>query len=219
MAGIMIINYHGWRHLRYPCVMDSYCSPSSIGFVVGFALAVAACTPQCVFAAENLRDLTAPTEIQGVPCQGRVKYFENGRIQVCTLARDHTILDQPLPAGTQVFFSADGRLREFLLGREAVVYGQLWPAYSRLWTVDKLGQIRVWPAKDIVVQGHLLKMVDDGIGHYLYPDGKVRALWLRQDEVIDGVPCTSSSNVIKMPVRVAFMGTERMAWFYPDGHL
>jgi len=40
-----------------------------------------------------------------------------------------------------------------------------------------------------------------------------------QDEMIDGVPCTSRAGLFKMPLRVTFLGTERMAWFYEDGHL
>lgn len=98
-------------------------------------------------------------------------------------------------------------------------YGQRWPAYSRLWPVDKFGRIRFWPAKDMVIQGHVCKKVDDGIGHYLYADGKLCGIWLKQREMIDGLPCTSSGNLITMPLRAALSGTERMAWFYKDGHL
>lgn len=156
-------------------------------------------------------------EIQGLPCQGKVDFFANGKIRSCSLARDHPVMGQLLPAGSRIFFTDDGRVRECLLGRQATLYGQLWPAHSRLWPVDRLGRIRFWPGQDMLIHGYVCKAVDDGVGHYLYAGGKLCAIWLKETAVIDGVPCTSSTS--GMPLRVSFFGIDRMAWFHENGHL
>jgi hypothetical protein len=148
-----------------------------------------------------------------------VDYFENGRIQSCILARDHTLVGQPLPEGTEVLFTPGGKVWNYLLGRDATICGLPLPAKSRVFGADMFGRIRFWPSRDILIQGHLCKAVDDGIGHYMYRDGRLCAIWLKQDEVIDGVPCTSSASMVAMPLRVLFLGTERMAWFYEDSRL
>jgi hypothetical protein len=177
------------------------------------------CGPLGALAGEKTENLAQPTEIQGLPCQGRVNYFENGQIQDCTLARAHTLMGQLLPAGTEILFTPSGGIWNYLLGRDATISGQPLPAGSRVFGADMLGRVRFWPSRDILIQGHLCKAVDDGIGHYMYPDGKLCAIWLKQDEVIDGVYCTSSANMLTMPLHVLFLGTERMAWFYEDGRL
>jgi hypothetical protein len=64
-----------------------------------------------------------------------------------------------------------------------------------------------------------VKGQDDGRGARLHRNGKLLAIWLAQDEMIDGVPCTSSGNPFRMGLTAARLGTQRMAWFYENGHL
>ncbi|MFI5335704.1 MAG: hypothetical protein ACHQ5A_02910 [Opitutales bacterium] len=169
-------------------------------------------------AAES-QNLPAPAEIQGLPCQGTVRFFANGRIAFCTLSRDQKIGDLLLPAETEVAFTPTGEWCEMLLGADATVFHLRLPAKSRVFAACRFGYPSIWPAHDMVIQGQLCTARDDGIGHYLYPSGRLRGVWLKKATVIDGVPCTSSPNPITMPFRVLFFGTVRMAWFHENGRL
>lgn len=69
------------------------------------------------------------------------------------------------------------------------------------------------------MQGHFIASRNDGIGCSLHPNGKLRAIWLVHDEVIDGIPCSCSSNIFKYGWHVMSMGTQRMVWFHDNGLL
>lgn len=104
------------------------------------------------------------TYIQGVPCQGYVNYYQNGKLQSCILAREDTLLGQPFPAGTRISFAADG-------------------------TLD-----RCFFPHNVQIQGVNCKGTGiDGYQMLFYPNGKLRLAWLAQDQEIQGVPCMEAS--------------------------
>lgn len=96
--------------------------------------------------------------IQGVPCQGHVEYYSNGKLKTCTLAREDTLSGQPLPEGTVVTFNPEGVLDWCFL------------------------------QKDEEIQGHLCKGQGHGWMTCFHPNGKLRIAWLGRDEEIQGVP-------------------------------
>lgn len=99
------------------------------------------------------------TEIQGIPCTGTVTYDKTGRLQSCTLGRDHTFAGQPLAAGTVVHLTADGVLDWCFL------------------------------QEDTMVQGHVCHGSGHDFMTGFHPNGTLRTAWLAQDEWIEGVPC------------------------------
>lgn len=104
------------------------------------------------------------------------------------------------------------------LSRASPVYGQPLPAGTLLHFAHR--QLRhFWLPADTMIQGHLVRAQDDGAGARLHPNGRLQAIWLAHDEVIDGVPCTSSGNILRMGLGVIRLGTMRMAWFRPSGRL
>ena len=165
------------------------------------------------------QELSAPADIQGVPCRGPVRFHDNGRLAACTLARAAEVGGFLLPAGTEVFFTPGGEWSELVLGAEATVFHLALPAGSRVFAASRFGYPSIWPARALVIQGQLCSARDDGIGHYLYPSGRLQGIWLTHATEIDGVPCTSSANPLIMPARSLFGGTTRMAWFHENGRL
>jgi hypothetical protein len=169
--------------------------------------------PFGIAAASTIQGPTAEMLIEGVPCLNKT-----AKPHSCILAREHAVSGGVLPAGSDVGFW-DGIVLECKLSRKAAFFGQLLPAGSRLF-FDQQGKLtQFWPGTDTVIQGYFLKARDDGAGDRLHPNGRLRAIWLVEDKEIDGIPCTSSGNIINMGWGVISLGTKRMAWFYNNGRL
>jgi hypothetical protein len=98
-------------------------------------------------------------EVQGVPCTGVIEYYKDGMLEFSHLAREAALSGQLLPAGTGVHFTPEGVFDWCYLPR------------------------------DTRLQGHLCL----GSGHNFrtgfHPNGKLRMVWLAENEVIDGIPC------------------------------
>ena len=83
------------------------------------------------------QELSAPADIQGVPCRGPVRFHDNGRLAACTLARAAEVGGFLLPAGTEVFFTPGGEWSELVLGAEATVFHLALPAGSRVFAASR----------------------------------------------------------------------------------
>lgn len=99
------------------------------------------------------------TEIQGIPCTGRVTYDTSGRILSCTLGRDDTLSGQPLRAGTVIQLHPDGTLDWCFL------------------------------QEDTMIDGHLCLGSGHNYMTAFHRNGRLKTAWLAHDEVIDGIPC------------------------------
>jgi hypothetical protein len=88
--------------------------------------------PISMMGAAKTQILTEPTEVQGLPCQGKVELSDNGRIVCCTLSRDYTVAGYSLPAGTTVRFSRSSQVESFILGKQAAIEGFILPAGSEM---------------------------------------------------------------------------------------
>lgn len=152
-------------------------------------------------------------------CASQVKYFHDGKPSFCQISRSFFIGNIQIPPASSIAFNPSGEFGSVWLGEEGVVYGQPLPAGSVLHFGSANRLRHFWLPKDTILQGHLVRGQDDGAGNRLHPNGKLLAIWLAQDEVIDGIPCTSSGNVLRMGFGVIRLGTQRMAWFYDNGRL
>lgn len=155
----------------------------------------------------------------GIPCAGTPSKYQTGKIKRCTLTREHRMGDQLLPPGSEVYLNETGALAQVVLGAEATFSGQLLPAKATVF-FERDGRVRsFWLHEDAAIQGHRIWGHEDGQGNRLHPNGTVRAIWLAGDQEIDGIPCTTSGNVLRMGMRVMSLGTKRMAWFHDNGRL
>ena len=156
---------------------------------------------------------------QVAQCANRIKYYEDGKPSSCQVSQAFLVGNIQIPSGSDISFRPNGEVGSAWLGTDGTVYGQTLPAGTAL-HFGKGDQLRhFWLSKDTVLQGHLVNRQDDGAGSRLHPNGKLLAIWLAQDEVIEGVPCTSSGNPLRMGITAARLGTQRMAWFHDNGHL
>lgn len=109
--------------------------------------------------------LKAPRDIDGVPCAVRAFYDASGRLQTCTLSRDHVFPNGlSLPAGTQVTIDAEGR-----------------PSTAFLPGVTTLDGHRC------IGDGTHNPMTN------FHPNGKLRFCNLAEPQVIQGIPCQRSA--------------------------
>ena len=155
----------------------------------------------------------------GIPCAETPSKYQTGRIKRCTLTQEHRIGAHLLPPGSEVYLDETGALAQVVLGAEAAFSGQVLPAKASVF-FEPDGRMRFfWLHEDAVIQGHRIRGHEDGAGNRLHPNGTVRAIWLAGDEEIDGIPCTSSGNLLRMGMRVTSLGTKRMAWFHDNGRL
>lgn len=172
-----------------------------------------------MMAAAKTQILEKPTEVQGMPCQGKVELNAHGGITSCTLSRDHVISGNLLPIGTRVVFSDAGALQRCKLGRDATVSGVTLPGNSTVF-FNAQGQMDMCGLPtDTMIQGHLCKAGADAWCPEFYPDGKLRVAWLARDEEIDGVPCASASLGKEILRLVGVRAGKPIARFYHNGRL
>jgi hypothetical protein len=157
--------------------------------------------------------------IQGIPCTGVVKYFENKKLNSCTLSKDFKVDEYLLPAGTKLFFGNDGKLSRCIVSKDTKFNGQLLPAKTNVFLNMWGEQLSFWLPANTLIQGYLIGASDDGQGTPLYSNGRLKEIWLQKDTLVDNVPCTTSANIFKYGWHVISMGTERRLRFYDNGHI
>ena len=158
---------------------------------------------------------------QVAQCANRIKHYEDGHPSSCQVSQAFMVGNIQIPSGSDISFRPNGEVGSAWLGKDGTVYGQTLPARTALHFANGDQLRHFWLPKETVtaLQGHLVKGQDDGAGSRLHPNGTLLAIWLAQDEVIEGVPCTSSGNPFRMGLTAARLGTQRMAWFYDNGRL
>lgn len=131
------------------------------------------------------KTLAHPMDIQGIFCSGDVFFYETGELSLCELARDDTISNHALPAGTVVQFRTDRTMEWCFL------------------------------SKDAKLQGHVCRGSGRGGWQTAFhSNGILKVVWLAQDEEIQGVTCQKASfwsDVFGGGVGVAFHDNGRLA--------
>jgi len=173
----------------------------------------------CSVVGANSKKSETVTVVQGVPCEGKVELYSNGKIKSCCLAVSDSVSGNYLPAGSRLSFRQSGAIFDCILGGDASFFGQSLPKGTEVSFRPDSQFNCFWPPNDTMIQGHLVQPHIGGVGNKLYPNGTLRAFWLARDEVIDGVPCSSSKNVFKYGLRAITLGTNRMVYLHDNGHL
>lgn len=157
--------------------------------------------------------------IKNIPCRGEVEYFKNNKINTCVLAKDFIIDGYWLPESSKLFFNSDGKLDRCIISKETKFFGQPLPPGTSVFFNYWGEKLSFWLPENTLIQGHLIGAQNDGPGTPLYENGKLKEIWLVNDELIDGIPCTTSGNIFIYGYQVARMGTERRVKFYDNGKL
>ena len=160
-----------------------------------------------------------------MPAGTSVRFDEAGKVTSCILGKRATLEGFDLPTGSKVVFR-NNRAHNHKLVEATLIRGVQLPADATVffwtpnsWESEVSGCWHCWLPKPVLIQGILCGPRDDGCGHIFYPSGRIRAVKLEGDQVIDGVPCTSTSSLFRMGMRVLFYGLDTSAWFYENGHL
>lgn len=173
--------------------------------------------------AQTLEPISQSSEraAQVAQCANRIKYYEDGNPSSCQVSQAFMVGNIQIPSSSDISFRPNGDVGSAWLGKDGTVYGQPLPAGTALHfrKGDQLWSFWLPKGTVTVLQGHLVEGQDDGAGIRLHRNGKLLAIWLAQDEVIEGVPCTSSGNPFRMGLTAARLGTQRMAFFHDNGHL
>jgi hypothetical protein len=111
-----------------------------------------------------------PTEIPGYNCaKGSAWFYDDGRLERCTVARDTTFGAAQVPAGSIIVLDPDGNPKFALLSRN-------------------------WPILGSMCRGGGWLGPSEGPDTAFYPNGKPRACWLAGDQDVQGVPCMDSGG-------------------------
>jgi len=112
------------------------------------------------------KELKSPEEIQGYACApGYAWLFNDGRLASCTVSRETAFGEITIPAGSEIFLTAEGHPRSVFLAHDSRVSGYLCRGGKRAWSTA------------------------------LYPSGKLKTCWLADDAVVDGLPCMRAGFV------------------------
>lgn len=113
------------------------------------------------------RSLDQNTTIQGYPCaQGHAWFFQDGHLSRCTISREANFGEAQIPKGSIVELWPDGTTKYVMLAHAATVAGFL-----------ARGGGPLGPAEGSITS--------------FYRSGKLRSLYLVDDQTIQGVPCRS----------------------------
>lgn len=118
--------------------------------------------------------LSAPTRVDSMPCKRWVHRYDTGVLRGAQLAETARVAGHDLPGGSFLWFDEDGRLES------------------------------AWLSEDTVIDGHACKGGAGKVATGFYPNGAVRAYFLRTDREVDGYLCDASAF---HPVRLHPDGT------------
>ena len=102
-------------------------------------------------------------KFRGVSGRGPFQYYQNDKLESCTLARMDTLSGQLLPAGTVVHFTLEGVFDWCFL------------------------------PENTKIQGYLSRGKGHEFMTGFHPNGQLKTAWLVNDEIIDGIPCQKYS--------------------------
>jgi len=173
----------------------------------------------CSVGAQSPDELQEEQIVQGIPCIGKVKYHDNGKVKSCILSKEYSIEGYLLPRASNLFLGLGGELDQCILGDSVKIFGQSFPVGTTIFFNHWGQKVSFWLPSKAIIQGHLIRASDDGVGNSIYSNGQLKAVWLADDQDIDGIPCTSSGNIFRFGVQVVRLGTRRMALFYENGRL
>ena len=171
---------------------------------------------------------TKEITIQNIPCIGRTTYYKvsgnsefypENKLKSCHLAKDLTLNNYLFHKNSVLFFNQDGTLGRCITSEPTTFGHLLLPAESNVF-FNRWGEsINFWLPRPSIIQGYLISKSTDGIGNSCYTSGKLKEFWLENDEVIQGIPCTTSGNPFKVGWQASHFGSDRRIRLFEDGTL
>jgi hypothetical protein len=111
------------------------------------------------------KTLDQPSEIQGYPCaKCYAWYFDDGRMNRCTVTREIPFGEARIPAGTYIALNPDGTPNLIQMSHNAPILGLIC-----------MGGSWLGPGEGSVVA--------------FYPSGKLKQCYLAGDQTVQGIPC------------------------------
>jgi len=125
----------------------------------------------CAQTTSTRKTLDHETEIQGYHCtKGYAWLFADGRLKRCTVARETAFGEATLPVGSLIALTPEGRPDLAQMTHDTLVRGYR-------------------------CQGGSLLGPSEGATVAFYPSGKLKELFLANDQTVDGVPCAHGGLV------------------------
>lgn len=116
-------------------------------------------------AGSRRQSLDRTTTIAGYPCaRGYAWFYANGKLDTCTLAAESRFGEATLPAGSLISLDEAGQIKSARMSHDTRIRGLLCRGGGPL-----------GPGEGDMVA--------------FYPSGKLREIFLAEDQSIDGVPC------------------------------
>jgi antitoxin component YwqK of YwqJK toxin-antitoxin module len=113
------------------------------------------------------RKLEHTTEIQGYSCaKGYAWFYAAGQLERCGVSRETVFGDAHVPAGSIIVLRPNGSPRYCFLSHDTLIAGYR-------------------------VMGPGWLPVAEGVTTAFYPSGKLKSIYLVEDQAIQGVPCRS----------------------------
>jgi hypothetical protein len=138
--------------------------------------------------APERRKLQHGTMVDSYPCaKGYAWFYANQKLKSCTLAVEIPFGSVTVPAGSIIDLTPEGKPALVQMSRAAVLNG-------------------------FHCQGGSLLGPSEGAVVAFYPDGRLRELFLSEDQTIDGVPCAHGGLV-------STLHGDPSVQLDPDGHL
>lgn len=111
------------------------------------------------------KTLVQPAEIQDYPCaKGYAWFFDNGRLNRCTVTREIRFGEVRIPAGSYIALNPDGKPDLVQMSHDAPILG-------------------------LTCQGGSLLGPGEGAVVAFYPSGKLKLCFLAHAQTVQGVPC------------------------------
>ncbi len=115
------------------------------------------------------KTLDQPTELQGYPCaRGDAWFFQDGRLNRCTVTREVAFGEARIPAGTYIALHPDGTPDLIQLPHNSPILG-----------LNCMGGSWLGPSEGAMVA--------------FYPNGKLKQCFLVADQTVQGVPCAANA--------------------------
>jgi hypothetical protein len=115
-----------------------------------------------------------PTEIQGYPCaRGYAWFFDDGRLNRCTVTREIPFGEARIPAGTYIALNPDGSPSFIQMSHDAPILG-------------------------MTCQGGSWLGPGEGSMVAFYPSGKLKLCYLAHEQTVQGVPCARGGIIASL---------------------
>jgi hypothetical protein len=124
---------------------------------------------------------------------------------------------QNAPLSNNIEYYDNGNIEFYILEHEEIVNGQLLPSGTGIHLTDTGVLDWCFLEDDTKIQGHLCRGNGHGFMTSFHPNGKLKTVWLAEDEIIQGIPCSKFRFL--SAVFAGIHGKTGQTSFYENGQL